>query len=98
LLAFDIAQLAVLLFLTGGLQNPFAFMMLGPVLISATALPPRLTLMLGVFASLCATALLFIHFPLPWASDEPLILPPLYVMGIWLRSSSPSPSSASTPG
>src|SRR5712691_874787 len=62
LLAFDIAQLAVLLFLTGGLQNPFAFMMLRPVLISATALPPRLTLMLGVFASLCATALLFIHF------------------------------------
>jgi two-component system sensor histidine kinase RegB len=84
LLAFDIAQLAALLFLTGGLQNPFAFMMLGPVLVSATALPPRLTLMLGVFASLCATALLFIHFPLPWASDEPLILPPLYVMGIWL--------------
>ena len=46
LLAFDIAQLAVLLFLTGGLQNPFAFLFLGPVLISATALPPRMTLML----------------------------------------------------
>ena len=42
LLAFDIAQLAVLLFLTGGLQNPFAFLFLGPVLISATALPPRM--------------------------------------------------------
>jgi two-component system sensor histidine kinase RegB len=42
LLAFDIAELAVLLFLTGGLQNPFAFLFLGPVLISATALPPRM--------------------------------------------------------
>ena len=50
LLAFDIAELAVLLFLTGGLQNPFAFMFLGPVLLSATALPPRFTLMLGGFA------------------------------------------------
>jgi len=84
LLAFDLAQLTVLLFLTGGMQNPFAFMLLGPVLISATALPPRMTLMLGVFASVCATALVFIHYPLPWTSDEPLLLPPLYIMGIWL--------------
>ena len=43
LLAFDIAQLAVMMFLTGGLQNPFAFFFLGPVLLSATALPPRMT-------------------------------------------------------
>src|SRR5262249_32004680 len=34
LLAFDIAELAVLLFFTGGLQNPFAILFLGPVLIS----------------------------------------------------------------
>ena len=47
LLAFDIAELAVLLFFTGGLENPFAFLFLGPVLISATALPARMTLMLG---------------------------------------------------
>src|SRR5262249_12923406 len=43
LLAFDIAELAVLLFLTGGLQNPFTFLFLGPVLLSATALPPSYT-------------------------------------------------------
>jgi two-component system sensor histidine kinase RegB len=54
------------------------------VLISATALPPRMTLMLGVFAMACATVLVFDHYPLPWASDEPLRLPSLYVMGIWL--------------
>ena len=41
LLAFDIAQLAALLFLTGGLQNPFSLLFLGPVLISATALLDR---------------------------------------------------------
>lgn len=84
LLAFDIAQLAALLYLTGGLQNPFAFLFLGPVLVSATALPLRLTLMLGAFAMACATALVFVHFPLPWASDDPLRLPPIYIMGIWL--------------
>ncbi len=84
LLAFDIAELAVLLFLTGGLQNPFAFMFLGPVLLSATALPPRFTLMLGGFAVACATVLVFVHYPLPWDSDDPLQLPPIYMMGVWL--------------
>jgi two-component system sensor histidine kinase RegB len=84
LLAFDIAELAVLLFLTGGLQNPFAFLFLGPVLLSATALPPRFTLMLGGFAILCATVLVFRHYPLPWDSEDPVRLPPIYMMGVWL--------------
>ncbi len=84
LLAFDIGELAVLLFLTGGLQNPFAFMFLGPVLLSATALPPRYTLTLGAFAVGCATVLVFVHYPLPWDSDDPLQLPPIYLMGVWL--------------
>ncbi len=84
LLAFDIAELAVLLFLTGGLQNPFAFLFLAPVLLSATALPPRLTLMLGGFAVLCATVLVFVHYPLPWDAEDPLELPWIYLLGVWL--------------
>ncbi len=84
LLAFDIGELAVLLFLTGGLQNPFSFLFLAPVLFSATALPPRLTLALGGFAILCATVLVFAHYPLPWDPDEPLELPSIYMMGVWL--------------
>ena len=84
LLAFDIAELAVLLFLTGGLQNPFAFLFLGPVLLSATALPPRFTLLLGALAILCATVLVFVHYPLPWDGDDPLQLPPIYMIGVWL--------------
>jgi two-component system sensor histidine kinase RegB len=83
LLAFDIAELAVLLFLTGGLQNPFAFLFLGPVLLSATALPPRFTLILGAFAVACATVLVFAHYPLPWDPDDLLQLPPIYMMGVW---------------
>ena len=84
LLAFDIAELAVLLFLTGGLQNPFAFLFLGPVLLSATALPPRFTLILGGFAVVCSTVLVFVHYPLPWDIDDPLQLPPIYMIGVWL--------------
>jgi two-component system sensor histidine kinase RegB len=84
LLAFDIAQLTALLCLTGGLQNPFAVMLLAPVLLSATALPPRLTLMLATFAVLCATVLVFAHYPLPWSQEDPLELPPIYMMGVWL--------------
>jgi two-component system, sensor histidine kinase RegB len=84
LLALNIVELAGLLFLTGGLQNPFSFLFLAPVLISATALPVRLTIALGCLAVACASALVFFHFPLPWDSDDPLVLPPIYLFGVWL--------------
>jgi len=84
LLALNIAELAGLLFLTGGLQNPFSFLFLAPVLISATALPIRMTIGLGVFAAICATALGFFHLDLPWEGDDPLTLPPVYLVGVWL--------------
>jgi two-component system, sensor histidine kinase RegB len=84
LLAFDIAELAALVYLTGGLENPFSFLLLGPVLISATALPPRMTLLIGMFAMLCATVLVFFHYQLPWDSEDPLELPEIYMVGVWL--------------
>lgn len=83
LLAFDIAQLAALLFLTGGLQNPFSILFLAPVLISATALTPRRTLALGLFVVGCATLLAFFHLPLPWREGEAMGFPALYVAGVW---------------
>src|SRR5216684_1578225 len=84
LLGLDIIELAVLLFLTGGLQNPFSFLMAGPVLISAAALPKRMTLMLGGVVFVCATILVRFYYPLPWPEEEPLELPPLYMIGVWL--------------
>ena len=84
LLALNIVELAALLFLTGGLQNPFSFLFLGPVLISATVLPIRLTIGLGLLAVACASALVFFHLPLPWDSEDPLVLPPIYLFGVWL--------------
>ncbi len=84
LLALNLVELAGLLFLTGGLQNPFSFLFLAPVLISATALPVRLTMALGLLAVACASILFFFHLPLPWDPDEPLVLPPIYLLGMWL--------------
>ncbi|HEX8167618.1 MAG TPA: ActS/PrrB/RegB family redox-sensitive histidine kinase [Beijerinckiaceae bacterium] len=82
LLGFDILQLAALLYLTGGLQNPFAMLFLAPVLISATALPPERTLALGCLAVGSASLLVLVHRPLPWAGQGP-DLPFLYVTGVW---------------
>src|SRR2546429_2162841 len=70
LLALNIIELAGLLYFTGGLQNPFSFMFLAPVLISATALPIRLTIGLGILAVACASVLVFVYQPLPWDGDE----------------------------
>ena len=80
----NIVELAGLLFFTGGLENPFSFLFLAPVLISATALPIRLTIALGILAVACASLLVFFHLPLPWDSDDPLVLPPIYLFGVWL--------------
>ncbi|MFN3673061.1 MAG: ActS/PrrB/RegB family redox-sensitive histidine kinase, partial [Bosea sp. (in: a-proteobacteria)] len=83
LLAFDIVQLAALLYLTGGLQNPFSILFLAPVMISATALPPQRTLLLGMLVVAVATALTTVHLPLPWAGEPRPVLPPAYQLGNW---------------
>jgi two-component system sensor histidine kinase RegB len=83
LLALNIIELAGLLYCTGGLQNPFAFLFLAPVLISATALPTNYTIALGVLAGTCTTLLAFFHLPLPWDAADPLVLPQIYLLGVW---------------
>ncbi len=83
-LAFDIAQLALLLFLTGGLTNPFAILFLAPVTVSAAALPSQRTLLLGVLTLALVSLLAVYHLPLPWFPDSPLQLAPLYIFGIWM--------------
>lgn len=86
LLAYDIVQLSALLYLTGGLQNPFAILLLAPVLISATTLPPRLTAALGALTVVLSALLVIFHQPLPWFAGDTLNLPATYVAGIWLAT------------
>lgn len=83
ILAFDILQLAALLYLTGGLENPFSLLFLAPVLISAASLPPLPTLLLGLLAMTCASVLALHHQPLPWMVGVPFELSLLYVGGVW---------------
>jgi len=84
ILACDVLQLSVLLYFTGGVQNPFAMLFLAPVLISAAALPPRHTLALGALAVALASVLMLSHRPLPWTPGEAFVLPRLYAVGIWV--------------
>lgn len=83
-LLFDLGQLGVLIFLTGGLTNPFAILVLAPVTISASVLRLRSTVALGALAILIVTAALFWHLPLRFADGRELLIPPLFVFGFWL--------------
>jgi two-component system, sensor histidine kinase RegB len=82
LLAYDVLQLAALLYLTGGIENPFTVLILAPVTVSAANLPPRNTIFLGVLALCAAGFILGNHLPLPWPAGETLVLPRLYKFGI----------------
>lgn len=83
LMGFDILQLGVLLFLTGGLKNPFALLIVVPVAVSASYLPLSRTMILAGAAILCATLLIWFHLSLPWAGVPLPILPSTYVVGVW---------------
>lgn len=84
LLAYDVVQLALLLYLTGGLENPFAFLFLVPVTVSATSLSLRWTAGLGALALACITILSAFHMPLPWKEGASFELPATYVAGMWV--------------
>ena len=79
--AFDILQLALLLFLTGGVQNPFAILLLAPVAIAASTLSGRSTLFLSLLALASICALAQFHLRLPWSGGG-VELPWVYQLGM----------------
>jgi two-component system, sensor histidine kinase RegB len=81
-LGYDLLQLGFLLYLTGGLQNPFAILILAPVTVAATILSLRPVITLAVFAIAVITLLALWHIPLPWRSVAP-VFPPELVLGLW---------------
>ncbi|MBO0734822.1 MAG: sensor histidine kinase, partial [Methylocapsa sp.] len=87
LLAYDIVQLTALLYLTGGIQNPFLVLYLAPIIISAVSLSGRITSLLTLLMIAAVTALTFRHYPLPWYPGEQLQLPWVYKAGIWIAIS-----------
>ncbi len=78
MLGYDVVQLAILLYLTGGIENPFTFLIVAPVTVSAATLPPRNTVLLGLLAATATALLVPFHWSLPWFPGDTLELPRLY--------------------
>ena len=84
ILAYDLLQLTGLLYLTGGLQNPFTILLLAPVMVSATTMQPDKTFLLGALALIAASLLVFFHQPLPWFEGGTFQVPLHYLGGLWI--------------
>ena len=83
-LAFDILQLSALLFLTGGLTNPFAVLVLGPIAVAAAVLGRDFSFGLTFLAIICLAALFASPFDLPWNGGGSPRFPDLYQLGVWI--------------
>ena len=82
-LLVDITQLGLLLYLTGGLMNPFALLLLAPATICASLLDARATFLMVVYTIAGASFLALFHEPLPWRGAAPDI-PFLFRFGVWV--------------
>jgi two-component system sensor histidine kinase RegB len=83
-LAFDLIQLATLLGLTGGLENPFVVCLIAPPTVAAATLPSRYAAVLCALALVLIAALWEFYLPLPWPSGSVFVMPSLYRAGIFV--------------
>ncbi len=83
-LLFDTLQLSLLLFLTGGLNNPFALLILAPATIAATALQTRATVFVGLVTIALVTLVAFFHVPLRTNDGAVISVPAIFGFGFWL--------------
>ena len=81
-LMYDIIQLSLLLFLTGGIFNPFAILLIVPTIVSSTFLSMGSTIILGSSTILLLFVLTFFNLPLPGMEEYILSFPNYYVTGI----------------
>ena len=81
---FDLLQLGLMLYLTGGLNNPFSILVVGPVIVSASSLSTRSTVFLGATAIAIVTLLLNFHVPLRTEQGFILRMPDIYLFGFWV--------------
>ena len=87
MILFDLFQLAFLLFLTGGLNNPFSFLLVAPVVVSAAALKKKSTIIIGSAAVLIVTLLSHFFVPLETLSGKTLTIPDIFLFGNWVAIS-----------
>ena len=76
---YDVLQLSILLFLTGGIFNPFSILMIVPTIVASTFLSMGSTIILGSSTILLLFAITFFHLPLPGMEEYVLSFPNYYV-------------------
>ena len=81
-LVFDLIQLSFLLYLTGGIFNPFSFLLVIPAIVSSTFLSMGTTIILGFLTSLLLLIISFFYLPLPGEDMNLLHFPDFYKIGI----------------
>ena len=79
-LLFDTLQLGFLLFLTGGIINPFSILILAPVITSASYLPALMTVILSTISIIIIILLNFYFIPLDLGRQ--FFLPDIYSFGL----------------
>ncbi|KFE35223.1 sensor histidine kinase RegB [Thioclava atlantica] len=84
MLLFDMAQLALLLSITGGMNNPFALLILVPVTIGATALERSATIFLGLATMVMISVVALVYLPLVTKTGEVIAVPVVFEFGYWL--------------
>ena len=82
-IAGDILQLALLIFFTGGLSNPFVVLFITPIAITVTSLPIRSTSILIILTIIFITILGFFNYPLENDLTN-LFVPPIFILGMWV--------------
>ena len=80
-LIYDLVQLSSLLYLTGGISNPFTILMIVPAIVSSTFLSMGTTIILGVATIIFLFGLIFFHYPLPGIHEHSITFPKLYLTG-----------------
>ena len=83
-LIYDLCQLTGLLYLTGGISNPFSILMIIPAIVSSTFLSMGTTIILGFLTIIFLFLLTIFHYPLPGIHDHSITFPKLYLTGYFL--------------
>ena len=81
-LTYDLIQLSILLYLTGGILNPFSFLLIIPAIVSSTFLSMGTTIILGFFTTILLFLISYFYLPLPGVQENILSFPILYKTGI----------------
>ena len=83
-LTYDLIQLTILLYLTGGISNPFSILLIVPAIVSSTFLSVGTTIILGLITLIFLFILTIFHYPLPGIHENSFTFPTYYLVGFFV--------------